>query len=103
MRTLASKIERGLQTREWKHYAVYEDELQRFSPPTEKDREAKIAQFAKEYGWARDVFSLLYLVRCLVRGLAWRAIMWIAKYRGRLRDRVETLADYAEVARPTSQ
>ena len=51
MRTLASKIERGLQSTESKHYAVYEDELQRFWPPTEKDREAKIAQFAKEYGF----------------------------------------------------
>jgi len=48
MRTLASKMERGLQTREWKHYAVYEDELQRFWPPPEKDREAKMAKFAKE-------------------------------------------------------
>jgi hypothetical protein len=51
MRTLASKIERGLQSREWKHYAVYEDELQRFWPSTEKDRQAKIAQFAKKYGF----------------------------------------------------
>lgn len=51
MRRLASKIERGLQSREWRHHAVYEDELQRIWPSTEKDREAKIAQFAKEYGF----------------------------------------------------
>ena len=51
MRRLASKIERELQTREWTHYAVYEEELQRIWPSTEKDREAKIAQFAKEYGF----------------------------------------------------
>jgi len=47
MRTLASKIEREL--REWKYYAVYEDELQRIWPLNEKNRDAKIAQFAKEY------------------------------------------------------
>ena len=51
MKTLASKIERGLQSREWKHYAVYEDELQRIWPQNEKDRETKIAQFAKKYGF----------------------------------------------------
>ena len=51
MRRLASKIERALQTRDCKHYAAYEDELQRIWPANEKDREAKIAQFAKEYGF----------------------------------------------------
>jgi len=51
MKRLASEIERGLQSREYKHYAVYENELQRIWPLTEKDREAKIAQFAKEYGF----------------------------------------------------
>jgi hypothetical protein len=51
MKTLASKIERELQGRERKHYAVYEPELQRIWPLTEKDREAKIAQFANEYGF----------------------------------------------------
>jgi hypothetical protein len=57
MRTLASKIEGGLQTREWKHYAVYEDDLQRFWPPTEKDREAKIAQFANEHGFILSFYK----------------------------------------------
>ena len=33
------------------HCAVYEDELKRFWPLNEKDREAKIAHFAKEYGF----------------------------------------------------
>jgi hypothetical protein len=51
LKTLASRIERQLQTSEWMHCAVYEDELQRFWPLNEKDREAKIAQFAKKYGF----------------------------------------------------
>jgi uncharacterized SAM-dependent methyltransferase len=51
MKTLAAQIERQLQTGDWKHCAVYEEELQRIWPLTEKDREAKIAQFANEYGF----------------------------------------------------
>jgi hypothetical protein len=52
MKTLAAQIERQLQTGDWKHCAVYEEELRRIWPLTEKDREAKIAQFANEYGSA---------------------------------------------------
>ena len=33
------------------HYAVYEEELQRLWPLEEKDREAKMAEFAKTYGF----------------------------------------------------
>ena len=51
MKALADQIERGLTRGEWKHYAVYEDELKRVWPPDEKNREAKIAQFAEEYGF----------------------------------------------------
>jgi hypothetical protein len=51
LKTLASRIERQLQTGESKQCAIYEDELQRLWPPSEKDREAKIAQFANEYGF----------------------------------------------------
>jgi len=51
LKTLASRIERQLQTGEWMHCAIYENELQRLWPPSEKDREAKIAQFANEYGF----------------------------------------------------
>jgi hypothetical protein len=51
MKTLASEIERELTSRPWRHCAIYEDHLQRIWPPTDKDREAKIAQFAKEYGF----------------------------------------------------
>ena len=51
MKTLAALIERELQAGKWKHYAVYEAELVRIWPLDEKDREGKIAQFAKEYGF----------------------------------------------------
>jgi hypothetical protein len=47
MKALARLIKRQLQR--GRHYAVYEDELQRIWPLNEKDREAKIAQFAKEH------------------------------------------------------
>jgi hypothetical protein len=50
VKTLASQIERELQVGKWNHCAVYEDELKRFWPLAEKDREAKIAEFAKTYG-----------------------------------------------------
>jgi hypothetical protein len=51
MKRLASRIQQELQVGEWKHCAVYENELKRLWPPNEKDREAKIAQFAREYGF----------------------------------------------------
>jgi hypothetical protein len=51
MKTLAKRIARDLKNGQWKHCAVYEDELKRVWPLDQKDREAKIAQFAKEYGF----------------------------------------------------
>jgi hypothetical protein len=51
MKTLASRIECDLQVGEWKQCAVYEDELKRAWPLNEKERETKIAQFAKQYGF----------------------------------------------------
>jgi hypothetical protein len=51
MKTLASQIDRELQVGERKHCVVYERELKRLWPLDEKDREAKIAQFAKKYGF----------------------------------------------------
>ena len=53
MKNLARRIKRqfGVQTGKRVHCAVYEDELQRIWPLTEKDRQAKIAQFAKNYGF----------------------------------------------------
>ncbi len=51
MKTLAAQIERQLQIGEWKHCAVYEDELKRLWPLHQQNREAKIVQFAKKYGF----------------------------------------------------
>ena len=50
MKLLAQRIESELRHGPWKHCAVYEDELQRFWPIDEQDRQAKIAEFAKTYG-----------------------------------------------------
>jgi hypothetical protein len=57
LKTLASRINRELQVGEWKHCAVYEDELKRFWPLNEKDREAKIARFAKKYGFRLRLYT----------------------------------------------
>jgi hypothetical protein len=57
MKTLADRIKRRLQVGEGQHYAVYEDELQRIWPLDEKDRKAKIAQFAKEGGFCLSFYK----------------------------------------------
>ena len=51
MEKLARHIERELQVGKWKPCAVSDSDLQRLWPLNEKDREGKIAQFAKEYGF----------------------------------------------------
>jgi len=51
LKTLAREIQLQLRSSEWKHCAIYEPELQRIWPPTEKNREARIAQFANECGF----------------------------------------------------
>ena len=51
MKNLASNIQRELEAREAEHYAAYEDELQRIWPLNEKNRKAKIEQFAREHGF----------------------------------------------------
>ena len=51
MKVLARRIERKLNLGESTHFAVYEDELKRLWPLNQKEREAKIAQFAEEYGF----------------------------------------------------
>ena len=48
---LASQIERELQAGGWNDCAVYEHDLIRVWPLDEPQREAKIAKFAKEYGF----------------------------------------------------
>ena len=57
MKTLASLIERELEAGKWKHYAVYERKLIRIWPLDQPEREAKIAQFAKEYGFRLRFYS----------------------------------------------
>jgi hypothetical protein len=51
MKTLARRIERELQIGRWKQYPVYEPDLKRIWPVNDKDREAKIAQFAMHHGF----------------------------------------------------
>jgi len=58
MKTLAALIERELQAGKWKHYAVYEAELIRVWPLNEIEREAKIAQFAKDYGFRLRFYEM---------------------------------------------
>ena len=50
METLAKQIERGMHG-EWKHCLIRDKDLERIWPINEKDREEKIAQFAKKYGF----------------------------------------------------
>ncbi|PYJ31096.1 MAG: hypothetical protein DME90_00225 [Verrucomicrobia bacterium] len=57
MERLARHIRSQLQLGEWMHCAVYEHELQRLWPLGERDREAKMAQFAKEYGFRLRYYS----------------------------------------------
>jgi hypothetical protein len=56
METLAKQIEHGMHG-EWKHCAIYERDLERLWPLNEKDREAKIAQFARKYGFRLRFYS----------------------------------------------
>jgi hypothetical protein len=50
MRTLASKIQLEFQIDGVGHYTAYEDELQPIWPLNLENRQAKIEEFAKEYG-----------------------------------------------------
>jgi hypothetical protein len=51
MEALAKQIERQMHGKSWTHCAIYEKDLERIWPLNEKDREAKIAHFAKKYGF----------------------------------------------------
>ena len=50
METLAKLIKERMHG-EWKHSAIDDKELERIWPINEPDRERKIAQFAKKYGF----------------------------------------------------
>jgi hypothetical protein len=51
MEALARQIERQMHGESWKHCAIYDRDLERIWPLNEKEREAKIAEFAKQYGF----------------------------------------------------
>ena len=59
MEILASKIRSELetQTQELGHCAIYEEELQRIWPLDEENREKKIAEFAREYGFHLNFYK----------------------------------------------
>jgi hypothetical protein len=59
LKILASQIKRELtrQTNNLGHCAIYEEELQRIWPLDEKDRERKIAEFAREYGFNLHLYK----------------------------------------------
>jgi hypothetical protein len=50
VKTLATQIERQMRG-QWRQCVVYENDLERLWPQNMKDREEKIAQFAKQYGF----------------------------------------------------
>jgi len=41
-----------------KHFSLYEAELNRYWPSSDKSRERKIKQFAKENGWKVQIIDL---------------------------------------------
>ena len=59
MKILASLIKRKLERQSGVlgHCAVYEHQLQRLWPLNEKNRKAKIAAFAKEYGFRLSFYK----------------------------------------------
>lgn len=59
MEILAGHIKRELETQIEKlgHCAIYEEELERIWPLDEEDRERKIAQFARDYGFHLSFYS----------------------------------------------
>jgi hypothetical protein len=56
METLAKLIEERMHGG-WKHAAISDKEFERIWPINEEDREEKIAQFAKKYGFRLRFYS----------------------------------------------
>jgi hypothetical protein len=56
MEALAREIERRMHG-QWKHCTICEKDLERLWPVDEKDRETKIARFAKKYGFRLRFYS----------------------------------------------
>jgi len=59
MEVLASEIRRELESKTEKigHCGIYEKELQRIWPLDEENRERKIAQFARDYGFRLNFYK----------------------------------------------
>jgi len=59
LKILAGQIKRELdrQTNNLGHCAIYEEELQRVWPLDEENRERKIAEFAREYGFHLNLYK----------------------------------------------
>jgi len=57
MEALAKQIERQMHGKLWAQCAIYERDSERIWPLNEKDREAKIAQVAKKYGFRLRFYS----------------------------------------------
>ena len=59
MKILAGEIKCELETQTQKigHCVIYEEELQRIWPLDDEDRERKIAQFARDYGFHLNFYK----------------------------------------------
>jgi len=58
MEILAEQIKRQLEIQNGIHHCpIWEEELQRIWPLDEKDRERKIAEFAREYGFHLNFYK----------------------------------------------
>jgi hypothetical protein len=74
METLAKQIERGMHG-VWKHCMIRDEVLERIWPIHEADREEKIAQFAKKYGFRLSKGNVRHL-RQMAAAAAHLNTMW---------------------------
>ena len=75
METLAKQIERGMHG-VWKHCMIRDEVLERIWPIHEADREEKIAQFAKKYGFRLSKGNVRHL-RQMAAGGGHVDMMWL--------------------------